>query len=303
MYRHRIYLSSMSLRHLEEFAKRFPSIKPNVLLSYALLDSDLVAFTDTHRHLMESLILDSGVYSLNNPTNRLNQGTLFSKYLTYCTYSHSKWDLVFNFDAHFGLNSYNGNLVYQVQLEAAGIQPVPVVHNIYNDDADKVIARGLANHKAVAIGQCSGRTSMKNIRPMVEKLHYAGARVHFFGSSEFRLMAQLPISCCDSTSWCKYPSMGIVLYWNPKKNSFDKTDKIHFPKHQDAPSPQGSQYYNKYGYLKDFEEYLGHHLGLTITDLLGRNADLYRGVVNMLYYCLLEEVITKHQTVAMGYHF
>ena len=228
---------------------------------------------------------------------------LFKKYLTYCTHSHGKWDLVFNFDADFGLNSYNQNLSCQIQLEAAGVEPVPVIHNIYNDDTDKVTARGLASHKAVAIGQCTGRTSMRNIRPVVEKLHGAGAKVHFFGSSEFRLMAQLPIATCDSTSWCKYPSMGIVLYWNPKKTGFDKTDKIHFPKLQDAPSPQGSQYYNKYGYLKDFEEYLDNNLGLTTTDLLGNNADLYRGVVNMLYYCLLEKLITQHQTVAMGYRF
>lgn len=60
----------MSLRHLEEFAKRCPSMKPNVLLSYALLDSDLEAFMDTHRHLIDGLILDSGVYTLNNPSNK-----------------------------------------------------------------------------------------------------------------------------------------------------------------------------------------------------------------------------------------
>jgi len=60
-------------------------------------------------------------------------------------------------------------------------------------------------------------------------------------------------------------------------------------------SPQGSQYHGTYGYLKDLEDYLGSNLGLTVKDLLGRNAEVYRAVANMLYYCLLEKTISEHQ--------
>lgn len=224
MYRHRIYLSSMTIGHLIEFAKRFPHIKLNVLLSYALLDNNINGFLKIHRGLIQGLILDSGVFSLKALALKMTPDELFLKFRTYCSYSHKSWGLVFNFDRYFRLDSYDKNLAYQIDLEKAGIPVVPVIHNIYNNDVDKIIARGLPEHRTVAIGQCTGRTTLKNIRPAVMKLYDAGAQVHFFGSSEFRVMAQLPITSCDSTSWCKYVGLGIVLYWNPKKSGFDKTD-------------------------------------------------------------------------------
>lgn len=291
----RIYQSSMTIRHLREFAKRYPNVKPNVLLSYALLANDLPHFTGTDRALLRSLILDSGVFSVQKPGAKQTPDDLFPKFKTFAQYNSAAWDLIFNFDLHFGLDSYDKNLEYQIDLEQAGIPVVPVIHNIYNDDADKILARGLPVHKTVAIGQCDGRTILKNVEPVVKKLYEAGANIHFFGSSEYRLMAKLPVWSCDSSSWAKYPSLGVVLFWNPKHSRFDKTDKIHFPKFQEGKTPSGGVYYRDYDYLRDFEEYLGSNLSFTLDDMIGEEADLNRAVVNMLYYCQLEEKIAEHQ--------
>jgi len=290
-----IYQSSMTIRHLREFAKRHPTVKPNVLLSYALLASDLPLFLRKDRSLYRSLILDSGVFSLQKPGARQTPEELYPKFKTFAQYNTSAWDLIFNFDLHFGLDSYDQNLEYQIDLEQAGIPVVPVIHNIFNDDADKIISRGLPVHNTVAIGQCDGRTVLKNVKPVVMKLYHAGAKIHFFGSSEYRLMAKLPIWSCDSSSWAKYPSLGIVLFWNPRHRRFDKTDKIHFPKFQDGKTPSGCIYYREYDYLKDFGEYLGSNLGFTRDDMMGEEADVNRAVANIHYYCQLEEKIKEQQ--------
>ena len=137
----RIYQSSMTIRHLREFAKRHPNLMPNILLSYALLANDLPHFLRRDRSLYRSIILDSGVFSLQKPGARQTPEELYPKFKTFTQYNPGAWDLIFNFDLHFGLDSYDKNLEYQIDLEQAGIPVVPVIHNIYNDDADKIIAR------------------------------------------------------------------------------------------------------------------------------------------------------------------
>ena len=291
----RNYLSSMILCVLLEFSRRAPSVRPNVLLSYALLDNDFPHFIGKFRSLMRSLILDSGVFSIQKDGSKFSADELLQQFKTFTAYSVGNFDLIFNFDRHFGLDSYDANLEYQIELEAAGIPVVPVVHNIYHGDVEKIIARGLPAHKTVAIGQCEGRTVLDNVRPAVMALYDAGARIHFFGSNELNIMANLPIWSCDATSWSQYTGYGIVLYWNPKSDKFDKAEKIHFPKFLDAKTPCSGQYYGTYGYLRDFEDYLDTNLGLTVSDLLGENGELYRSVANMLYYCLLEKTIAEYQ--------
>jgi len=290
----------MILFVLLEFCRRAPSVRPNVLLSYALLDNNFQHFIGKFRGLMRSLILDSGVFSIQKEGSRFSADELLPQFKTFAAYSVDNFDLIFNFDRHFGLDSYDANLEYQIELEAAGIPVVPVVHNIYHGDVEKIIARGLPAHKTVAIGQCEGRTVLNKVRPAVMALYEAGARIHFFGSNEFNLIANLPIWSCDATSWSQYAGYGLVLYWNPKSDKFDKTERLHFPKFQNAKTPSGGQYYGTYGYLRDFEEYLEANLGLTIPDLIGEKSELYQSVANMLYYCLLEEVIARQQR-ALGF--
>jgi len=291
----RIYQSSMLIRNLRRFCNLRPDVKLNILLSYALLSNDLPHFLRRDRSLCKSLILDSGVFSLQKFGTQQVKEKFYQKFKTFARYNSAAWDLIFNFDLYFGLDSYNKNLEYQLDMEKAGIQVVPVLHNIYNDDADKILDRGLPGHKTIAIGQCDGRTVLKNVRPVVMKLYKAGAKIHFFGSSEFRLMAKLPIWSCDSSSWAKYPSIGLVLFWNPKRRGFDKTDKLHFPKYQDGKTPSGTTYYRSYDYRKDFEEYLRSNLNLTLDDLIGEDGELNCAMANMLYYCQLEEKIGEQQ--------
>lgn len=298
----RIYNAGMTLRALTEFGARHPYYKPNVLLSYPLLPNNFRSFTHRDRHLIGSLILDNGAFSANSPNSKLSPEELYLQFKTFCKYNSTPWDLIFSFDRMFGLNGYETNLQYQIEFEQMGIPVVPVVHNIYNDEVDKILDRGLPPHKVVAIGQCDGRQVYKNIETPVMKLYNAGAKIHFFGAILYNLFSKLPLWSCDATSWTKYPSMGLVLYWNPQKKNFNKTDKLHFPKYQDGKVPSGGVYYKTYDYIKDFEEYIATNLGFELNDLLGGEADDNRSIANILYYSQLEKEITAKQK-ALGFEF
>ena len=285
----------MTITALLEFSKRHPQHKPDILVSYLSLKDTHKSFTKTHRHLIGGLILDNSAFGANQENSTIDPDELYADFKTYCEYSAPSWDFVFSFDKNFGLNGYEENLEYQKELEGLGIKVAPVLHNIFNNDVDKIISRGIPAHKVVAIGQCDGREIYNNIKDPVKKLSAAGAKVHFFGAINFELFCQLPIHTCDASSWSQYPAYGIVLYWNPKKPGVNKTDRLYFPKLQDGIPSSGGQYYNTYGYLKDFEEYLWNNLGLRKRDLLGDEGEDNRRMANILYYAQLGKIIGEEQ--------
>lgn len=291
----KIFNAGMTLPALMGFCQRYPHHKPDVLLSYPLLPTIPRLFTHKHRHLIGGLFLDNGAFGANQPDSTLDADELYAKFKTYCEYSGKDWDLVFSFDRNFGLNGYAENMEYQKELEQLGIPVVTTLHNIYNDDVNKIIARGLPEHKVVAIGQCDGREIYANIKDPVMKIYNAGGKVHFFGAINFDLFCRLPIYTCDASSWSKYPAYGFVLYWNPKREKLNKTDKLYFPKLQDGRPSSGAQYYNTYEYLKDFKEYLWNNLKFQIRDLLGDNNEDNRRIANIFYYSQLEKIIGEKQ--------
>ena len=59
-----IHLVGVSSRALLAFHERYPSERPNLLLSYARLSRDCGHLIYKHRDLIGSLIADSGTYSL-----------------------------------------------------------------------------------------------------------------------------------------------------------------------------------------------------------------------------------------------
>jgi|GEM_PF-1275328 len=291
----KIFNAGMTIPALMGFCQRYPHHKPDVLLSYPLLPPNPKVFTHKHRRLIGKLFLDNGAFGANQPNSTIDANELYTEFLTYCEYSGKDWDIIFSFDRNFGLNGYAENLKYQEELEQLGIPVVTTLHNIYNDDVEKIIARGLPEHKVVAIGQCDGREIYANIKAPVMKIYNAGGKVHFFGAINFDLFCRLPIYTCDASSWSQYPAYGIVSYWNPKNPGENKTDKIYFPKLQEGTPPSGCQYYGTYGYLKDFKEYLQNNLGFGIDDLLGIEAEDNRRIANIFYYSQLEKIIEEKQ--------
>jgi hypothetical protein len=277
-----------------------PARKINVLMTMARMPANVGFFLNKGKGVINSLALDSGVFSLQKSQINKTADELFTALCAFAALNKEKFDLVFNFDLEFGLESFDINMEYLVEMESEGIPAIPVVHNIYNDEVEQLIDLG---HKVIAIGQCRGRTQLANLEKPVRKMHEAGVRVHLFGSTSYRLLADLPIWSCDSSSWVQYAKYGIVQFWNPAKDvqpGEDHTDRIYFPEFE-GQADDNEYYYRDYAHRSLFEAHLDQY-GITLDDLLGLESQHYRSLVNILYFLQLEDIITARH-LELGWEF
>ena len=131
----KIYVADLSLDLILKYAQLFPERKINVLRSFGNLGKDERGICITHRDKINSLILDSGTYTLNfakNPGLNISVDT----YEAYLLAFGQDYDLYFNFDSDFSKNGFTTNNEHQRRLERAGLNPVPVIHDIYGDEVE-----------------------------------------------------------------------------------------------------------------------------------------------------------------------
>lgn len=285
----RLHIASPTSDVLSTFWKIWPGRILNILLTIARMPSDLGFFLHQCRHLIRSLALDSGAYSLGSVSLNMTEEQLFLRLCAVAGLNLKNFNLIFNYDVDFGLMGLDANMANIVSMESRGIPAIPVIHNIYNRETDFFINRG---HKVVAIGQCRGRTKLANLEKPVMKLHENGVLIHFFGGTSFSLLSQLPIWSCDSSSWTQHAKYGVVLFWNPEKAApgVDATDCLYFPEYQGQAEENG-HFFKDYEHRTLFEAHL-ERFGLSLSDLLGNNDHLYQRVVNIIYYCQLQGAIT-----------
>lgn len=294
----KIFLSSLSIPVIKTMNKINPALKPNVLLTFYGLVNPMEHLSK-HRHMIGDVILDCGTFSLYtqypNPVAREREAqSLFKQYKFFAKEMQAKFNFLFSFDERFEPDSFEFNWERLVELENEGINVVPVLHNLSNSDADRLIAGG---YTMVAIGQCLGedREDLTVLWPVVDKLYTAGIKVHLFGMTTPRLISHVPAYSCDSKTWLDYGTRGRVLYWNSENPGMDKTDLLYFPKRQDPSTSSSGVYYHDYPHLEAFKAHIGSKLGIELHDLLGLHHDRYRQLVNVLYFLEIEEMITLNQ--------
>lgn len=288
----KIYLASLSLDILLKYHKLYPQKKLNVLRSFGVPSRENEGFLKTHRQKIDSLILDSGTYTLNN--RRSKDGIIVSLegYKKYALAFGHYFDFIFNFDSNFTEDGFETNIDNQRRLEEAGLHPVPVVHDIYGDEVDYYIEK---KYPLVAIGSFQ-ITGIDSLQMVVEKLHRAGIQIHLFGNTNFEFLSLLPIHSCDSTSWAKTAGFGEIKYWNPKKQGMNKTDDIYLEEFMNDLAKKPNRI-SAYKYREDFEEYLGRELGLTLEHLY--KGKFYQWLANTHFFAGLEERINAiHQQKA-----
>lgn len=285
----RLHIASPTSDVLSTFWKIWPVRMLSILLTMARMPSDIGFFFHQYKHLIYSLALDSGAFSLGSASLTMTTEQLFMRLCAFASRNAPNFDLIFNYDVDFGLKGLDVNMANIVDMESMGVPAIPVIHNIYNRETDFFINRG---HKVVAIGQCRGRTKLANLEKPVMKLHEAGVHIHFFGGTSFSLLSRLPIWSCDSSSWTQYAKYGEVLFWNPEKVAAgrDATDRLYFPEYQGQAEENG-HYFKDYEHRTLFEAHLDK-FGLGLSDLLGNADHLYQRVVNIIYYCQLQDAIT-----------
>ncbi len=283
-----IYLSSPSAVALDEVTRRCPGINLNILLTMARMPVNFEAFRERYDGIIGGMALDCGAFSLNNSNLGLTSAQLFTRLIGFAKANGHRFKLKFSYDGHFGPDSFEENQAYLLELEKHGLPVVPVIHNMENHEVDTLIQAG---YKYVAIGKQQNKTNPNVLFPAVFKLHSHGVKTHLFGITDYDLLVGCPAASCDSKSWLDDAKTGVVRFWNPAKPEANKTDVLYFPDKQ-GKTKQGTQVYTQYEYLDEFNRFLGSY-GLTLHDMLGLRAGIYRQFLGIIYYRTLEEVVTE----------
>jgi hypothetical protein len=208
------------------------------------------------------------------------------------------FDFYFNFDEVLSEEGFDQNYSNQLVLEAAGLKPVPVVHDSYGPEVQLYIDRG---YELVALGSSEVRDAdVGELRRIVNKFYSKGIKVHLLGCTDYVKLAYTPVYSCDSSTWNHAGSRGHIIYWNPKKLSIDKTDLVCFDEKRAARLQRNLV--GRYRYRYDVESYLEREFGYSREHLTGKQGWFYRHIVNIHYFVQLEKrIAAKHRE--LGYRF
>ena len=290
-----IYLSGFSTRELEEYIKRVPQAKLNVLLSYGLKNSDYRNFLEKSHENINSVILDSGAFTANFSSKPQDLSFIFQGYKSFCQYYANSYDFAINYDLDFGKGDYSNNYKYLDELRKAGINVVPVVHDYTGDEVDLYLN---GDYKIIATGYSEEEKTKNNLAELAKKIYDAGRKVHALGVSNFSWLATTPIHYSDSSSWAKYSAYGFMPFWNSALTSQDKTHIIKFTDFKKQYTEK--HLYSNYAYKQDLEKYLHDRLGYKYIDLLSPETNRRR-IVCIDYYVQLQDVLTRLHA-RLGFH-
>ncbi len=293
-----ICLVGVSTKALLAYHKIYPEERPNLLVSYARLTRDTADFLFKYRHIVGSVILDSGTYSLVNNPQRYASSVTLTGYKAYLEQLGHRFDFYFNFDQNYSRSGFPFNLGCQLYLESFGLKPVPVVHDCYGPEIPYYISHG---YKLVAIGSGELRDQgVTELYRIVNKLYSRGIKVHFLGCTEYEKLAYVPVYSADSATWNQAGSRGHLLYWNPNSLAVDKTERIRFI--YGLPRRLMTRHIDGHPDWLDIERYLNRELGYKIAQLKGPRGSFKRLVANIHFYVKLEKRIAAvHRQ--MGFKF
>ena len=284
----RMYQASLSLMVLLNYIKLFPKKVVNVLLSFGLVRNEFLDFLGKHRDKFGSLIFDCGAYSQNKSKGMDVSYISLDSYKDYLLTHGELFDFYFNLDSDFSEDGFSNNLYNQMMLEDAGLTPVPVVHNIYNEEIDYYLEHG---YQRIGLGSPQ-INRQDDVAHVMRRTHGSRVSLHALGQTGFDLLAYFPINSADSAMWARTGGWGYLSYWNPEKQGPDKTDKIYLQEFLHADRTNKVDFFN-YEFRKDFEAYLKHNFGLKYYDFFGRGGAYNKMLVNLHYLVTLEEVINR----------
>ena len=288
----KLFLASLTKHILEEVHKRFPEKRINILRSFGVPHSEDYNFFHTHRDMFDKLMYDCGCFTLNNPqaSQEAKDRVKSETYLEQVLNIQDQCDYISSFDPDWSDDCIDTNLYYYTKLKKAGVKNLfPVIHNP-RTEVNCLIDMGV---EMVAIGSVLIRR-LDAIGPIVRKLHKAGIKVHFFGTTTFAINSQVPIYSCDSASWAKTGSFGEIIWWNPYKEVWDPTEKVYMEEYIHLDK-QKTNCFSTYKYLTEFEEYLWNTFKFTHEDFFGKKRHQNLHLVNTYYYLQLEDRINEEQ--------
>jgi len=269
----------MDLNVLLHYNNLVSQSKPNILLSYALCNATYPDFLKDQRNKIGMFLLDSGTWTLNMSKGPVSHITSegYKRYLK--THGHL-FNHYFNFDSDFSTDSFGTNLEHQLDLEKAGLTPLPVIHNVLEGPEFNYYLKNRTKYPYVAVGSNQKGTG-KALRHLVQTYYDHGIKVHILGTTQYKLIANMPVYSCDASNWAQIGAFGNVKFWNPNVTTEDKTVRIYLDEYIQRKSRQDS--YSISPYKKQFDAYLKNTLKMTYADLLKDNMN--KQIAN-LHYCM-----------------
>ena len=132
----RVYHASLTLNLLKKYFELFRE-PLNILLSVALMGGDSQGFLIDNRNMVDSLIGDSGAWSVVMGKSTLTLEALINYLLHWGHY----FDLYFNFDTTFE-GDFKNNMLNQLEMESHGLTPVPVIHDFFGNEIPDYVNSG-----------------------------------------------------------------------------------------------------------------------------------------------------------------
>ena len=209
----KIFHADLTTNAVLKYKQLHPGKPLRALISYGKRDIHHSNLMLGYRDHIDGLIMDSGTFTLNQNPRKYRSSINFEGYKSYLKQFSNKVDFYFNYDEDFSKNGFTKNFNFQIDLEAAGFSPIPVVHDCYGPEIQIYIDRG---HKLVAIG--SGeleRAGLDELRHIVDLLYRNGVKVHFLGCTRYEKLAYLPVYSADSTTWNRTGSFRSHLLLEP----------------------------------------------------------------------------------------
>jgi hypothetical protein len=284
----KIHHASLNKRTRLAHKKLFPYRKVSVLRSFGMLNKEEKYFTHKGRNKVDSLIFDSGTFTLNYATGGNTKYITLENYISYMKLFGKYYDYYFNFDSDFRDIGFEINLYNMKTMEEYGLTPVPVVHDIWGNEINYYIEN---EYKIVALGSSQIR-SLETLSFVMDLFKGTGIKIHLLGNTTFDFLANFPIHFCDSTMWALKGGFGFINFWNPKKIGENKTDSIYMDEFIQTKKDNRISFSN-YEFKDYLETYLWNTFSLTHHDLLGGDGAYNKMLVNMHYYVLLEDIINQ----------
>ncbi len=283
-----IYQASLFRKILLQHHCLFPSQKINVLRSFGIANKEEIEFMITHRDKVGSLILDSGVWTLNNRKTDAGIKISVNTLKSYLHQNANYFDFYFNFDSDFTNKGFGTNLHNQRVLENAGLHPVPVIHNIYGDEIEYFLKK---NYPMLALGS-NILLDLDEMYDVVMTLYKEGVKVHLFGCTDYDFLSSVPCYSSDSSTWALAGAYGNIMYWNSNIIGNNKGEKINLGEFERSSNPKSQSLLHH----KDSAEIIAHlqdTFDINYSDLLLDNGYYRRMLINSHFFVELEERVNQ----------
>jgi len=294
---HNLYLSGLSFELLQRYREMFPDKELNVLLSYGTRSSDYYDLIFRSRHLINSLIADSGAFTKNFSQTAKSGSISLPGYIKFLKETSGQFDFCFNYDEDFMLEGFDTNTPMMNLIESHGHKVVPVVHDyigekreeveFYIDKQYPIIALGYSQHKK--------KDKIHNLKIVVKKALAANMKIHLLGLTSIEIFNQIPVHFSDSSSWSQYTKFGYTI-WLRKVEDKAQIVKICYEDTIRPPKDDRKDLILRKHPLRDeFLQYVKDELNLSFQDLHGQDYNINRDLVNVHFFVMLQDEVRNIQ--------